>query len=64
MPTEGRDAFMSRYRRSLLLGGWLAGVVLTVLLYHVTQPRSAATTSGGRELTDAETIQVGALPVT
>ena len=64
MPNEGRDAFINRYRRSLGLGGWIAGVVLTVVLYNVTLPRSAAATSGGRELTDDETIQVGALPVT
>lgn len=64
MPNEGRDAFISRYRRTLGLGGWLAGVALTVVFYNVTLPRTAAATSGGRELTDDETIQVGALPVT
>ena len=65
MPNDNRDPVLHRYRRSLALGGWIAGVLLTVLFYNVTTWRPARLASDGAVgAGDAPMIQVGALPVT
>ena len=64
MTREDREPFSNRYRRHIGFGGWLGGVLLTVVLYNVTAPRPTRLADGGRQVSDGETIQVGALPVT
>ncbi len=61
--TQFREPIYRRYRRAVLLGGWAAGVLMTVLLYRVSEPKPTYETNdaSGKPI---ETIQVGALPVT
>ena len=65
MPDDNREPFTHRYRRSLAFGGWIAGVLLTVVFYNLTAWRPARLASeGAAGAADAPMIQVGALPVT
>lgn len=61
--TEVREPIYRRYRRAVLLGGWAVGVLLTVVLYRVSEPRPEYVNDDGTGK-PVETIQVGALPVT
>ena len=66
MTTESRYPLIARYRRALLLGGWIAGVALTVVLFNVTtqKPTRTASDRGPGNAPDSPTLEVGALPVT
>lgn len=65
MATEFRDPFTVRHRRSIALGTPVAAVILSVLFYNVTMPKSAQSADeSGRQLAASELLQVGALPVT
>ena len=65
MATEFRDPFTVRYRRSIALATPFVAVILSVLFYYVTMPKSAQTaTASGEKIADSQLLQVGALPVT
>jgi hypothetical protein len=65
MSSEFRDPFTVRHRRLIALLTPVAAVLLSVLFYYVTMPRSAQTASAtGEQLKESELLQVGALPVT
>jgi hypothetical protein len=65
MATEFRDPFTVRYRRSIALATPVVAVILSVLFYYVTMPRSAQTASAsGDQISESQLLQVGALPVT
>ena len=65
MTQEFREAFMGRFRWPLILLGVVGGVLLTVVLYHVTAPRPSAIGGGdAKAVPEGATIRVGALPVT
>ena len=65
MPTEPRNSFTGRYRWAMALIVPLAAIVLLVLLYRVTAPKTAQTTTpGGAAIPEGDVLRVGALPVT
>lgn len=65
MSAEFRDPFTVRHRRSIALVTPVAAVVLSVVFYNVTMPKSAQTASAtGEKIAESELLQVGALPVT
>jgi hypothetical protein len=65
LATEFRDPFTVRYRRSIALATPVVAVILSVLFYYVTMPKSAQTASAsGEKIADSDLLQVGALPVT
>jgi hypothetical protein len=65
MPTESRNGLSAGPRWALTIAGALATVVLLLLVYRLTTPRSdQTTTAGGKRIADSDVLQVGALPVT
>lgn len=65
MSTEFREPFTVRHRRLIALFTPVAAVILSVLFYNVTMPRSAQTANAsGEQMAASELLQVGALPVT
>ena len=65
MTIEGREPFTVRHRRTIALSTPVLSVILSVLFYQVTMPRSAQSAdSEGRDLKESQLLQVGALPVT
>lgn len=65
MSTESRNGFTARYRWAIALSAALAAVVLLVLVYRLTAPKTAQTTTpSGERIPEREVLQVGALPVT
>lgn len=62
---EFRNPFNRQYRWAIVVGLSVATVVLLVLVYRATAPRSAQTTApSGDRIAESEVLQVGALPVT
>lgn len=56
---------MQRHQLAITAGAAVAAVVLLVLLYRATAPRSAQdTTASGAQLAERDVLRVGALPVT
>ena len=65
MATEFREPFTVRYRRAIALATPVVSVVLSVLFYYVTMPKSVQSAdSSGRDVPESQLLQVGALPVT
>lgn len=65
MDLEFRDPFTVRHRRTIAIVSPIAAVVLSVLFYNVTAPRSVQTAAAsGTKLRESDLLQVGALPVT
>jgi len=65
MPTESSNGFTTRHRLAIALGATLAAVLLLVLVYRLTTPKTAQTTSAsGAQISEKDVLQVGALPVT
>jgi hypothetical protein len=65
MVTEFRDRFTSRHRWAIAVSAAVAVVVLAVIAYRVTAPRSGQLTSAsGKPVPPGDVLKVGALPVT
>jgi len=65
MATEFRDRFFARYRWAITLCTSVATVVLAVVVYRVTAPKSVQLIgASGERLPVSDVLQVGALPVT
>lgn len=65
MATEFRDRFFARHRWAITFGASVAAVVLAVVVYRVTAPKSAQRIgASGARLPMGDVLQVGALPVT
>lgn len=59
------NPFDRRYRWAIAFGLSAATLVVLLLVYSATAPRSAQTSApGGDRISESEVLQVGALPVT
>ncbi|MEX2153280.1 MAG: hypothetical protein WD825_08065 [Gemmatimonadaceae bacterium] len=62
---ESGNGFTQRHRWAIAAGTAIAAVVLLVVVYKASAPRSApTTTASGDRIPESEVLQVGALPVT
>jgi|GEM_PF-1764403 hypothetical protein len=65
MVMKSSDRFVVRHRTALLAAAAVAAVILVVVGYELTLPKSAQTTAAsGAPVPENELLRVGALPVT
>jgi len=65
MPTESRNGFAARHRWTIGVSTAFATVLVLVLIYRVSAPKTGqTTTASGKRIPDSDVLQVGALPVT
>lgn len=65
MATSSGNGFSKRHGWALALGAAVAAILILVLVYRITAPRSGqTTTASGEPVPESDVLQVGALPVT
>lgn len=65
MATESRNRVTARYGWAIALAAALAAVMLLVLVYRATEPKTAQTVApNGESIPESDVLRVGALPVT
>lgn len=65
MAAESRSRVAARYRWAIALAAPLVAVMLLVLVYRATEPRTAQTMApDGESIPEGDVLRVGALPVT
>lgn len=63
MTTEPADGFTRRYRWAIVPAAAVTAIVLLVLVYRATVPRSDQS-APSTQTSESEVLRVGALPVT